>query len=69
MDKFEIDVEIASCVFEKFNALAVDKRSHDVEIPLAVKNPTELIPSCKVLTLDEIFEPTFVLRFDRLVVV
>jgi hypothetical protein len=65
-ERLEIDVEIAYCVLEKLNAVAVDKRNQEVEIPLAIRNPTELIPAVSVQTLVEILEPTFVLRVKKL---
>lgn len=65
-DKLEIEVEIADSVLEKLYALAVDRRSHEVEIPLAMRNPTELIPEVSVDTVVEMLEPVFVLRTKKL---
>jgi len=63
-ERLEIDVDIAYCVLEKLYAVAVDNRSHDVEIPLAIKNPTELMPADRVETFVEILDPTLVLKLE-----
>jgi hypothetical protein len=65
-DKLEIDVEIANCVLEKLYAVAVDKSNQEVEIPLAIRNPTELIPALTVEMFVDMLEPTFVLREKKL---
>ena len=68
-DRFEIEVDIEVCVVEKFEPEIVDNRSHDVDIPLVVKNPRELRPAVKVDVVVEKVEPTFVLKLERLVFV
>lgn len=65
-ERLEIDVESADCVLEKLYAVAVDRRSQEVEIPLAIRNPTELIPEVSVETVVEMLEPVFVLRTKKL---
>lgn len=65
-DRLEIEVEIADSVLEKLYALAVERRNQEVEIPLAIRNPTELIPAFTVEMFVEMLEPTFVLRVKKL---
>ncbi len=56
-------------MLEKLYALAVERRRHEVEIPLAIRKPTELMPEVSVETVVEILEPVFVLRTKKLKVV
>ena len=60
-DKLEMEVDTHCCVVEKLEPVVVDKRSHEVEMPLVVKKPRELRPAVKVEVIVEKVEPTFVL--------